>query len=714
MGANATLSIDILARIDSLSANLKKAQSQFEAFGKNIDKATNKLSSIVTSNLSGIFSTAAIVGFGKAVIDVTAEFQKYNAVLGNTLNSTALASLKMQEIQDFAAKTPFAVNELTASFVKLANGGFKPTGQQMTYLGDLASSTGKSFDQLAEAILDAQSGEFERLKEFGIRAKDAGDSVIFTYKGVQTQVEKTSGSIRDYITNLGSAQGVSGSMAKISETLGGKISNLGDSWDQMLLSVGNNSTGVFNNALNALNKMLQGIIRFNKEVELVNKYNLDHNEQGAFGFNTEIGRKINRAINPFADKGSTDIEKGVFIIGEAANEFNEFTSKTLASAKSVEDFKKALKGLEQLDSKLLSDPFIDKIKSFTVIQGVQKAINDEFQKSAQAINDAQANFSDIKPDANFGKGLKGAADEIKDVYKDLAIAIKQNSVEFGATFNEQRIADIDAYQAAIKSLIANGLSPASEAVKKLILEQERLAVLVRGKDLAPVNGNVKVNPKGLQYKEAQVSFPQAKKSVSVVMSDAEAQVKEFTSVINDLILSSIGSTIANIATEIGKLFSGEGGSIGKVILEGMSTFLSAFGDQLIKFGLAAKAFAGLKAALFANPITSIGAAIGVIAAGLALKVASGAIGNLMNGSKSKSNTPRPFANGGIISGPTLGLMGEYAGASNNPEVVAPLNKLRDLLPQGQSNVNIVGSMGISMRELVIKFRQEEKLMGRTI
>src|SRR5690606_41770376 len=59
----------------------------------------------------------------------------------------------------------------------------------------------------SEAILDAQTGEFERLKEFGIRAKDAGDSVIFTYKGVQTQVEKTSGSIREYITSLGDAQG---------------------------------------------------------------------------------------------------------------------------------------------------------------------------------------------------------------------------------------------------------------------------------------------------------------------------------------------------------------------------------------------------------------------------------------------------------------------------------------------------------------------------
>ena len=38
-----------------------------------------------------------------------------------------------------------------------------------------------------------------------------------------------------------------------------------------------------------------------------------------------------------------------------------------------------------------------------------------------------------------------------------------------------------------------------------------------------------------------------------------------------------------------------------------------------------------------------------------------------------------FANGGIVYGPTLGLFGEYAGASGNPEVVAPLNRLKELI-----------------------------------
>lgn len=38
-----------------------------------------------------------------------------------------------------------------------------------------------------------------------------------------------------------------------------------------------------------------------------------------------------------------------------------------------------------------------------------------------------------------------------------------------------------------------------------------------------------------------------------------------------------------------------------------------------------------------------------------------------------------FADGGIAYGPTVGLFGEYSGAANNPEVVAPLDRLRSLI-----------------------------------
>jgi hypothetical protein len=55
-----------------------------------------------------------------------------------------------------------------------------------------------------------------------------------------------------------------------------------------------------------------------------------------------------------------------------------------------------------------------------------------------------------------------------------------------------------------------------------------------------------------------------------------------------------------------------------------------------------------------------------------------------------------FAAGGIVSGPTLGLMGEYSGAASNPEVIAPLDKLQSMM--GGQQVQVYGSIdGNSIR-----------------
>lgn len=71
-----------------------------------------------------------------------------------------------------------------------------------------------------------------------------------------------------------------------------------------------------------------------------------------------------------------------------------------------------------------------------------------------------------------------------------------------------------------------------------------------------------------------------------------------------------------------------------------------------------------------------------------------------------------FADGGIVSGPTLAMVGEYGGASNNPEVIAPLNKLRSMLaPQGMSIGEV--EFVIKGRNLVGILQKENNVMRRS-
>lgn len=248
--------------IDTNNVQIKKNVSALEKQKINIGKYP-KLFGDAAKAVVAFVAASGIARFIKSVIDITATFQKLAAVLTNTLGSRSAAQKSLKDISDFAAKTPFSVVELTDSFVKLANQGFKPTTEELRKLGDLASSQAKGFDQLTEAIIDAQTGEFERLKEFGIRAKKDGEIVTFTFKGVETQTKFTAKEIRNYVLSLGDLAGVSGSMAAISGTLSGKISNLGDNFDALLNFIGSRSAGLIggildlaNNALGALNSSL--------------------------------------------------------------------------------------------------------------------------------------------------------------------------------------------------------------------------------------------------------------------------------------------------------------------------------------------------------------------------------------------------------------------------------------------------------------------------
>ena len=72
-----------------------------------------------------------------------------------------------------------------------------------------------------------------------------------------------------------------------------------------------------------------------------------------------------------------------------------------------------------------------------------------------------------------------------------------------------------------------------------------------------------------------------------------------------------------------------------------------------------------------------------------------------------------FADGGIVSGPTLAMVGEYAGASGNPEVIAPLDKLRSMLAPSQGYGSGDVNFRIKGRELVGIIEKENNIRRRS-
>ena len=251
---------------------LKKDAAQASNLIKGIGNTAQAESARIDNSFSGIGKGLAVLGgttavtmIGKEILDTTAKFEKFGIVLKNSLGDVrGQESLDM--ISNFAATTPFQLDEVTAAFIKMSNQGFTPTREEMVKLGDLASTTGKSFDQLTEALLDAQTGQFERLKEFGIKASVTGDKVTFSFREQMTTVDNTNSAIQKYILSLGDLNGVQGANAKISASITGQLSNMGDKFAAIYNEIGSSNSGVIYSALGGINLLADNYETIGKTV----------------------------------------------------------------------------------------------------------------------------------------------------------------------------------------------------------------------------------------------------------------------------------------------------------------------------------------------------------------------------------------------------------------------------------------------------------------
>jgi hypothetical protein len=234
----------VLGQISAIKAQLKEVDKLIAKPEVSVEFDKSKLSNAIAEIKTGISrEIGANIAQGlsqipTAIAATTLQFEKLQTVLKTTLGSKGEADKAFTLIKSFAATTPFQVSEITDSFIKLSNRGITPTRELLTQLGDLASSQGKKFDQITEAILDASTGEFERLKEFGIQASKSGDEVSLSFKGVTKTIANTPTAINAAVASLGDLKGVSGGMEAQSKTLGGALSNLQDTADTLSVAFG--------------------------------------------------------------------------------------------------------------------------------------------------------------------------------------------------------------------------------------------------------------------------------------------------------------------------------------------------------------------------------------------------------------------------------------------------------------------------------------------
>ncbi len=181
-------------------------------------------------------------------------------------------------------------------------------------------------------------------------------------------------------------------------------------------------------------------------------------------------------------------------------------------------------------------------------------------------------------------------------------------------------------------------------------------------------------------------------------------------------LESIGLTAeqsGNMLVTLGQAVENAFVGLGQNVAAAMGEANSAFGSFLSTFLSGAMTYvSALLAQSMGLAVTGAGQtalAAGPLAAFVLPALIAGAVAAVSSGF---GNVPK-FADGGIVSGTTLGVMGEYTGAKQNPEVIAPLNKLEAMIGGKQTQqVNVGGEFRIQGQDLVVALQRAERNRSR--
>lgn len=201
-----------------------------------------------------------------------------------------------------------------------------------------------------------------------------------------------------------------------------------------------------------------------------------------------------------------------------------------------------------------------------------------------------------------------------------------------------------------------------------------------------------INPPAEEWETARQRFAA---NLSGFVSEAQNQVLNVLPAIRNL-LSGVGTAIGE---GLGNILSGDGtfedllGGIVKV----MGQFLKSLGQQMIQLGIEMLQIKSALAASFSTPWAAIVAGVAAIAAGQAM----------INSFNRRNEGGVALAEGGLAYGPTMALVGDNRGAGSDPEVIAPLSKLRQYGLGHQTIEFVGGTFRLSGSDLVLAISREQ-------
>lgn len=267
------LLFEVRADQTDIKKDIEAIKKQFESLTEKTKEEGKKQAEVWQNLVKGAtayFTLQGASAFIKQVVAVRSQFQQLEISFGTMLKSKEKANALMSQMADLAAKTPFGLEEVSEGAKRLL--AFQVPAEEVTEtlrrMGDVAAGLGVPMGQLIH-VYGQVKAQGKLMTNDLYQFMNAGIPIIAELSKV---VGKSETEIKDMVSagkigfpevqavikNMTNEGGLFFNlMAEQSKSLGGQISNLGDSFDQMLNDIGKASEGYISGAIQGVTFLVE-------------------------------------------------------------------------------------------------------------------------------------------------------------------------------------------------------------------------------------------------------------------------------------------------------------------------------------------------------------------------------------------------------------------------------------------------------------------------
>ena len=417
------LLFEVRADQTDIKKDIEAIKKQFESLTEKTKEEGKKQAEVWQNLVKGAtayFTLQGASAFIKQVVAVRSQFQQLEISFGTMLKSKEKANDLMAQMADLAAKTPFGLEEVSEGAKRLL--AFQVPAEEVTEtlrrMGDVAAGLGVPMGQLIH-VYGQVKAQGKLMTNDLYQFMNAGIPIIAELSKV---VGKSETEIKDMVSagkigfpevqavikNMTNEGGLFFNlMAEQSKSLGGQISNLGDSFDQMLNDIGKASEGYISGAIQGVTFLVENYKTLGKVIAgLIVTY-------GAYRTAVLVNIALTKGWAVAAKEDA--IAKGIQTVATNAA---TIATKALNAAMKANPYVLVATAVVGLVSAVVLFN-----KEMTVAEKAQKAYNEEQERQKGVLQKEREEYEqliDVVKDENQSKGKRiEAFQKLQSLYPDI-------------------------------------------------------------------------------------------------------------------------------------------------------------------------------------------------------------------------------------------------------------------------------------------------------